>query len=157
MNLPNYLKNKNGLTLVELLVALSLVSVVLVVSTMIALMGLNTFKMDVNQSDVQYEVRRTSAKITDKLRNAIEISAINTLDEEIDLDIELNNVESYECEYTVSDDILTLSLKAEKEGTEFELKTDILLNNKPIGISDATSVMSIYYELPSYTEFESDL
>ncbi len=124
---------------------------------MIALMGLNTFKIDVNQSDVQYEVRRTSAKITDELRNAIEISAINTLDEEIDLDIELNNVKSYECEYTVSDDILTLSLKAEKEGAEFELKTNILLNNKPIGISDATSVMSIYYELPSYTEFESDL
>jgi hypothetical protein len=41
-----------------------------------------------------------------------------------------------------------LDLYAKKGNTEFELSTDILLNNSPLGLIDAYDVDLIYYTLP---------
>jgi type II secretory pathway pseudopilin PulG len=150
MKFTKHLKNNNGITLVELLVAISLIGIVLGGSVMIALMGLNTFKLDINQSDVQYEVRRASAEINEKLRNATNISSnvITTSIPPILLANELKTVDAYDCHYTVNENVLQLDLYAKKGNTEFELSTDILLNNSPLGLIDAYDVDLIYYTLP---------
>jgi prepilin-type N-terminal cleavage/methylation domain-containing protein len=161
MKIIKRLKNNNGLTLVELLVALSLVSIVLAVALMISLMGLRTFRMDINQSDVQHEVRRTSAKINEVLRNAIAIeTSTSTSGADINVESELNNLDST-CTITVVDNILTLHIWAKKDSitnntVSYELTTDILLNNHEIINITCPSidVKGIYYELPGEDDFK---
>lgn len=162
MGITKNIKNNKGLTLIELLVALSLVSMVILVVMSMSLLSLKSFDRGLNQTDVQYEVRRASAKITEELRNAIAIetstSTSSSLSEYIDIESELDYLDST-CTVTVSDNILTLFLRAEKEqvasGTvSYELTTDILLNNNPVNITcPSIDVTVINYELPDEDDF----
>jgi prepilin-type N-terminal cleavage/methylation domain-containing protein len=162
MRITRKIKNNNGLSLVELLVALSLVSMVILVVMSMSLFGLRSFDKGINQSDVQFEVRRASAKITEELRNAIAIetstSTSSYLTEYIDIESELGYLDST-CTVTVSDNILTLYLRAEKEDVtkdniSYELTTDILLNNYPINITcPSIDVTIINYNLPDEDNF----
>ena len=163
------MKNKKGLTLVEVLIALSLVTMVMTVSVMIALMGLNTFRIDVSQSDVQFEVRRTTAKITEELRNALIISTNAndiidsydspkpTVDEvlRIDLSKEINDVDKFECTYSLTDNIFEIYIKADKDTTSFDLTTKIMLNNPLESSNLSPNEDIIYYKLPEESDFES--
>jgi hypothetical protein len=173
MKILNIFKNNIGLTLVELLISLSLVSMVVVVSTMMALMGLKSFNRGIVQSDVQYEVRRTSAKITEELRNATMISldensikalvttysTIN-MDEEMNM-LNLNDQDYYTLKFDAKDNTVNINLFAVKYGvtnisTKYEMTTDIQLNNLDLDESTITSddVIEIHYTLPLESDFD---
>jgi prepilin-type N-terminal cleavage/methylation domain-containing protein len=161
MVIIKYIKNNKGLSLVELLVALSLVSMVILVVMSMSLLGLRSFDKGINQTDVQYEVRRASAKISETLRNAIAIdtSTSSSITGPMIIADELNNLDST-CTVTVANNVLTLYLRAEKKDVtndtvSYELSTDILLNNYPFNItSPSINVTEIHYILPDVADFK---
>lgn len=69
------LNNNRGVTLVELLVALALITITLAVVTNIFVVGNKTFVTGVDKSTVQQDGRFTSDRIADELKFAKEIKA----------------------------------------------------------------------------------
>lgn len=71
-------KNKQGFTLIELVVSLGLLLIVLAVGYMFFSYGTNTFASGEEQSNVQRDVRLICGEITRELRNVTEMSFLDT-------------------------------------------------------------------------------
>lgn len=155
----NKIKNTKGLTLVELLISLAIVGMVISVTVMMSLMGLRAFSMSMAQSDIQYEVRRASAYITEELRNATIISTTDSSLDDIVIDDIIDGNDSLSSNIEIDDNVLTLYIKADKVGsgtninTSYDLTTEILLNNYSTTLSQI-DVTTIYYSSPVDADFE---
>jgi len=71
-------KNRNGFTLVELLITLSLLGIVLSIVFNFFFYGQNSFQIGEKQSNVQREVRLASNRITGEIRNAVELTFVSS-------------------------------------------------------------------------------
>ncbi|SHI69402.1 prepilin-type N-terminal cleavage/methylation domain-containing protein [Dethiosulfatibacter aminovorans DSM 17477] len=153
------IKNTKGLTLVELLISLSIVAMVISVTVMMSLIGLRSFSMSMAQSDIQYEVRRASAYITEELRNSTKISTTDSGLDDIVIDDLIDGNDSLSSNIKIDNNVLTLYIKADKVGvgtninTSYDLTTEILLNNYSTTMSPI-DVTTIYYSSPDDTDFE---
>ena len=70
--------NQSGLTIVEMLVALTLLSIVLAMGYSYFFFGNTTFNKGEAQSNMQRDIRQTAAFITAEVRYATEIEMIDT-------------------------------------------------------------------------------
>lgn len=149
-----YLKNEKGLTLVELLVSLAILSIVLALAYSLFFHNFQVFDRGEAQSEIQYEVRMVSDYITRELRNAKKVSLTNTdidYDNKLDLDgfqerystiNELDfSLENLNGRYYINYRILG---KSSRRNNEYEIESRVLLNN----IREATEGVGneVYYE-----------
>lgn len=72
-------KNIKGFTLIELIIALAIFSVVVFMAFSILVFGNKSFSNGTDRSDVQFDFRMTSSFITDELRNATEVQILSTM------------------------------------------------------------------------------
>lgn len=145
--------NNTGITLVEVLIALSILATVIGVVFSMGMIGLKSFGHGIQQVDIQYEVRRASNAMVDELRNAknISISPFSGC-KVIDKNIYIDNSYTSTMKYSVNLNILTLYVEAVDGDKSFDLTTKVLLNNHTDNISDNSSGY-LYYELPEAIDF----
>ena len=70
--------NSKGLSVIELLIALSLLGIVLALGFSYFFFGANTFKVGETQSNLQRDIRLTSDFITREVRNAIDLALFDS-------------------------------------------------------------------------------
>jgi hypothetical protein len=160
------LRNNKGLTLVELLLALSLVGMVVTVIFGIFMIGIRAYGRGNTQTDIQYEVRRVTSNIVDELRHA---NGISTTTGSNTIDINNSNTKFYisddyskEMEYSLVSDknILTVTLSAEQGALSYQQTTDIFLENEKtndstVAIPSTTSDI-IYYNSPEPSNYDTE-
>lgn len=71
------LKNRNGVTLVELLVVLGIIGIVAIIAFSIYLFSARTYAKGTDQSSAQFDVRMTADYITREVRYATEVEILN--------------------------------------------------------------------------------
>jgi len=72
------LKSQRGISLVELLIALSILSIVLGLAYSLFFFSTKSFKMGSNQSNIQQNLRSVSSFIHKEVRHAVEIETLDT-------------------------------------------------------------------------------
>ncbi len=78
MSMKKLLLSRKGLSVIELVVALSLLGIVLAVGYSYFFFGVNTFRIGETQSNLQRDIRLTSDFLTREVRNAVAISLYNS-------------------------------------------------------------------------------
>lgn len=146
MRINNH-KNNKGLTLVELLIALSLASLVVTVLFSFFMVGMRAYGNGNIQSDLQYEVRRSTNKIIDEIRHARNISSTSGSNL-INIGNLINSDYSNYMKYSITDNILTITVQASKNSLSYELETEVLLDNNTSGDIAENSSGKIYFESP---------
>ena len=75
------MKKKNaGVTLIEVIISLAIISIVIVMGSSLFTFGTRTFGQGGMQSDIQFDVRMVSDFITAEVRNATSLEVINVGD-----------------------------------------------------------------------------
>lgn len=146
------LKDHQGLTLIELIIALAILLLVLSVVFNFFIFGVKSFDVAERRSEIQLDVRLASDFITTRLRNATSLSLTdNSLANTIDLTLlqtRFTTIEEVFFEihqesgrYIIWYKIIGRDASGE---LEYELESDVLLNN----ISSATlgTGEEIYYQ-----------
>jgi uncharacterized repeat protein (TIGR02543 family) len=149
------ISHDKGVTLIELLITLSLVSMVgLMIFSMLSF-GMNSYGMGIEQSDVQNEVRRASNQIVDNLRN---MTDYRTTPQTGYLYIDINEMIAADYNPSISFEIsghtLTLYVSADRNGKSFDLTSTISLNNFSGSLSTYQNVR-LYYKLPEDSAYTS--
>ena len=144
------IKNNNGLTLVELLIALSLVGLVVTVVFSFFMVGMRAYGKGNIQADMQYEVRRASNKISDEIRHAKSIS-LSSGSNSLTISDLIDSNYSPTLEFSINENIMKITVQASEDTLSYELETEILLDNNSSG--DITGSTTIYYESPTSNNF----
>lgn len=76
--IKKFYRQNEGLTFVEVLIALSLLGVVLLLGYSFFFFGSNTFAKGESRSNMQRDIRQTAAFFTSEVRYATEIELVNT-------------------------------------------------------------------------------
>lgn len=154
--------NNNGVTLVELMIALSLVSLTIVLIYNFFFTGLNAYRMVNDQTDVQFRVRRVANEIADDLRNAEDLSATTSGNNSISIENYFEN--TYDDSYitlSLSGSTLSIEVYAEKNNRSYSVNEDIMLNNlnlenysgsmSSLTLDYSTPLKVLHYNLPDIT------
>ena len=72
------IKSKKGMTLVELIIAIGLISVIIALGYMFYFTGVRAFDRNVDRADIQQNVRHSISFITKKLLNADAVTATSS-------------------------------------------------------------------------------
>lgn len=155
MALNKFLKSQAGLTIVELLIAATIMMFVLAIGYNFLFLNYRAYQDAENLAEVQFDVRMASSFITGELRNVSEISLTDdSLDHQIDLTLLSNqfpNVtgigfnlkltgSSYLAEYTISGNNGNLT-------NDYTLTSSVLLNNITLATTGSDSEI-VYYTKP---------
>jgi prepilin-type N-terminal cleavage/methylation domain-containing protein len=70
------IRNRKGVTLVELLIVLALISVVSIIAFSFYFFGVRTFAKGESQSQAQYDIRMASTFVTREVRNAVSFQLV---------------------------------------------------------------------------------
>lgn len=168
----NIFKNDRGITLIELILTLGVLGILLILIYSVNLFGIQTFSKGDKQSVVQNEIREASAFITKEIRIATEIS-LTTMPSTFDplfhyiyikdsyMKHTYNNVTKNITSNMITElipmfqleklnnkkNMLVFELKSSLAGNSFDLKSEILLNNKS-DVPSATNQV-IKYKKPT--------
>jgi type II secretory pathway pseudopilin PulG len=155
MIIKEKISNKYGLSLVELIITLSLIGIVIVSAISMSLLGLRSFNIGRNQSNIQYEVRRATNEITDTMRNAtnIKTSAFANCDS-LDIDKLIASQYDGEFSYEVEGNMLNIIVHADNGKESYNIDSHVLLNNFSESIVTIGSKI-IYFELPEEDYFST--
>lgn len=74
----NFIKNKDGLTLVEIIVTIMIFSIVVGVIFSFMQFGLDSFDLSVKKADEVADLRMTSLEVTAELRNVFTVDILTT-------------------------------------------------------------------------------
>lgn len=146
------IKQRKGITLIELIVTIALISIVILSTVNLLLFNNKVFNRSDALSQVQFDVRMASDGLTRDLRNINKVSLTdNTLAKKVEL-IELQS--SYPSVSSISFTIKSGGSKFLVEYTilghdpngnnQYSLKTEVLLNNITSATLGTENV--IYYE-----------
>lgn len=155
------LRNQKGITLVELIVALALISIFIMIGTNIFLLGNRSFKTGVDKASAQQDVRFVSNRIVDELKYAksIKSTADFGADDYFKISVDANNrlvvekfnssnveisesvvgdyVESVQFTAAVNADTIQLYVKSLSDivggGQEYDINTAVRLMNNNVG------------------------
>ena len=144
--------NNEGFSLIELIVALAILSIIILVSFNFFIYNNRLFDKGDRLSQVQYDARMTSDLITSELRNINEVSlSDNTLDNSIslsDIQSKYDLISSINFELIEEETryIIRYNIQASDTNNEndYNLESEVLLNN--INSASTGSGTAIYYE-----------
>jgi len=139
--------NENGVTLIELLAALSLLSVILLLATSIHMLGLKQSSSQITNIQNQSNIRLAMNIITREIRKASTVSFVN-IDDAVNTNDQLiiNGIDVYKLENksitknanTLISNIQTFTLKKVKDGMYTITIANIPSNNSPLTTLSST-------------------
>ena len=139
--------NEKGVTLIELLAALSLLSVILLLATSIHMLGLKQSSSQITNIQNQSNIRLAMNIITREIRKASTVSFVN-IDDAVNTNDQLiiNGVDVYKLENksitknanTLISNIQTFTLKKVKDGMYTITIANIPSNNSPLTTISST-------------------
>jgi prepilin-type N-terminal cleavage/methylation domain-containing protein len=88
----NFLHDKRGFTLIELIVVMAIVGLIITMAFSFYVFGSNTLTIGENQSNVQHNVRMAAKYITNELRIARTVEILNAMPAEIDIEPQKNYI-----------------------------------------------------------------
>ena len=139
--------NENGVTLIELLAALSLLSVILLLATSIHMLGLKQSSSQITNIQNQSNIRLAMNILTREIRKASTVSFVN-IDDAVNTNDQLiiNGIDVYKLENksitknanTLISNIQTFTLKKVKDGMYTITFANIPSNNSPLTTLSST-------------------
>lgn len=133
--IQRHFKTQSGLTLIELLVAIALFSIVMALAFSMFFFNQNVFTRGEARSNVQYDVRMAADFITTELRNVHEITIDQSSEESIDLSTlqqRYQLLESVEFEIVKEQSRYLVRYKLVGNASNspaYEIESKVLLNN----------------------------
>lgn len=151
MNYRTTAKNRSGVTLIELILVVALLSVIVTTAFNFQIFNLKIYNKSDNLSKVQFDVRMASDYITTNIRNANSISTTDaTLDDYIDISIlqnKFNLVNYVEFEITRQGGQYFVSYLLQgadsKGNNDYELRSEVFVDNITSAIP--TTGTTIYF------------
>lgn len=152
------IRNKNGFTVVELLITIVIAAIVFSLALSLQFFGVRSYSMGTSQAEVQQNARLIDEVIRRELRNAIYIGndpsngvrTINFSNDTLQYGKQNETNVFFELEGITN---ITFNRKEERilgytiKGNGYELKNEILLNN--LTLEEGISIgFPIYYRLP---------
>lgn len=128
MNIFFYFKNKRGLTLIELIVALAILSIVLAMAFNFFFYGMNVFKLGGIKSDIQQDLNQAAYFITNKIRNVENVSVTSKAGYST-LDIQGRHPNINEVEYKIIQVGGSYYLEFVLTRDEHTIESRVILNN----------------------------
>jgi prepilin-type N-terminal cleavage/methylation domain-containing protein len=92
IEMPSFIHNKRGFTLIELIVVIAIVGLIISMAFSFYVFGSNTFTMGENQSNVQHNVRMAAKYITNELRIARTVEILDEMPDEILIEPQKNYI-----------------------------------------------------------------
>ena len=137
MKIRELKENKKGITLVELLIAIALLSIVLAAAFNLFFFNNRLFVRGTSLSQVQFDVRMASQHVTKELRNSSEISTTNSsLTNTIDLSTLTDKYPlikdvSFEIDKRADSFVVLYTIQGSDANDQnpYQLDTEVLLNN----------------------------
>lgn len=165
--------NRKGVTLIELLIVLALLSIIITLITSFYIFGARTFSFGQNQHDIQYEIRMASSFITNEIRNSTSFVLVETAAEGGDgfnyiflkeskiihrneLGVDTNKTSANISGMIVKlikldnkNNLVDLEINATKKTQNYSIETQIFLNNiKNLTAIDDVNKQIIKYKKP---------
>ncbi|MFH1759677.1 MAG: prepilin-type N-terminal cleavage/methylation domain-containing protein, partial [bacterium] len=103
---------QQGITLIELLIAMAIFIVVITIVVLVVNVGVNTFQMGADRSDIRQEISGAMHIFTDKLKEAKEIKSASNqgisfwIDEDWDDDEESGEIYTFSWSGVVGDNLV---------------------------------------------------
>ena len=117
-----------------------------------SIIGLRAYSAGNEQTNIQFEVRRAVNDITDRVRDAREISTIAaTSYGTIDIDLLIPSVYSNTMKYSVVDNMLYLYIESTNGSESYAMSTEVLLNNYTGDIGE--TIGRLYLLAPESSDF----
>ena len=170
-----FLKNRQGFTLVEVIVSMALVSIILLMASSLLTTGQKMYNKGTDKADIQFDARMAADFITNELRNATNIGFGTRLDDSYSwigladqsvrylaagspletnktgayiTSLEVIGIESATTADGRTRQILKFAIRADDHT---EIETKVLLNNNMTSLIGTTvpALMNIYYRKPA--------
>lgn len=154
------IKNQRGMTLIELIVAIAIMSIVIMLASSLKVFGWRSFGTSTSQANIQQEVRLVDQIIKAQIRNSVAITTTSITEaKEINLhgnkfyfgnnqNLSLEWVENIKL-YSKEDGKI-LAYEIISKDSRYNLKNEILLNNTKIEINTPIylkdSATRLYYK-----------
>ncbi|QNO16115.1 prepilin-type N-terminal cleavage/methylation domain-containing protein [Alkalicella caledoniensis] len=154
----NFLRNDRGITLIEVIISMVIMSIVMALAFSLYFFGLRSFSTSTSQADIQQEVRLVDEIIKKQLRNALELTIDSGSDyHELKLvnnkfyynnnqSVSLKWVQNIIVNSNTNGNILIYEIITKEN--RFNMKNQLLLNNftldNPLSIQLTNQVL--YYE-----------
>lgn len=148
---PKLYLNSKGLSVIELMIALSLMAVVLVIGYNFFFLNFRAYQTGEALSEVQFDARMASDHIFFELKNVREVSLTDTLSNQIDLNyLETLYPRISYINFSISESgnlyLVNYFIRAShpRLNSDYELESEVLLNN--INSATTGSGETIYYK-----------
>lgn len=144
--------NIKGTSLLETMIVIAIISVVVIAAVSMSIMGLRAYRAGNEQTNIQFEVRRAVNDITDKVRDAKDLSNISfTSCSTIDIDQMIPSTYTNTMKYSVTDDMLSFYIESTNGRESYAMSAEVLLNNYSSNISETTG--KLYILAPDSSDF----